>query len=157
MDESGVSLGRGATLKRVPWEKITGAALLHERLTFDQDDRQKGERIAELLGGPDVLARVKALEGRMAKVVLAYRDDQDKRAQMEVPIPLDEPAFRNEFQSRLGSRWLGEVANEHEAEKELHTAPGFFSTVFVLFVLFGIVGAIGLLAIFSLLGQRSGG
>jgi len=151
-DEAGVTLGRGTMHREVPWDRITGAVLVREKQQIGDDDREKGEKIAEVLGGPDLLARLKAMEGHMGKIVFAYRDDQDKRRQLEVPVPLDDPAFLSEFQSRLGARWLGEVADQHEAEKAIHTSAGFFKTVFILLVLLGIVAAVLLLGFFSLLG-----
>ena len=57
-----------------------------------------------------------------------------------------------EFQSRLGSRWLGETRDRQQVEKRLHTNPGVLKTVFVLVVLMGVLAAVAGIALLGFLG-----
>jgi hypothetical protein len=144
-DDSGVHLQQGLHQESVPWNRITGAVLLPPKPEADLDEKET-ELARTFLGGPDAVARLRALKNNFQQSVVAYRNERNHLTKLEVPIPMDNPQFLAELQSRLGSRWLGQVKDEHAAEKKLHTAPGVFKSIFILVVLFGIVVAfLGLL------------
>jgi hypothetical protein len=135
---------RGPLAETIPWEKISGATLLRELHHDDSEDRQDEERAAKFLG-PE-------LRGKVGQVVVAYRNEKKHLRETQVPAPLDDPAFLQEFQTRLGPRWLGESSDRRHAAKLLHTNPGFFKTVFVLVALFGILAVVAAIALFGFLG-----
>ena len=57
-----------------------------------------------------------------------------------------------EFETRLGSRWLGESTDHEQAAKRLHTNPGFFKTIFVLLALLGILAVIASVFLLGFMG-----
>jgi hypothetical protein len=65
---------------------------------------------------------------------------------------LADAAYLQEFQTRLGNRWLGETADRQQVAKKLHTNPGFFKTIFVLVALFGIIALVAAIALLGFLG-----
>jgi hypothetical protein len=91
------------------------------------------------------------LAASMQTIALGYRDAHGKH-KLEVIFPKEDPSFVQEFQSRLGKRWLGEVVDMQSAEMKLHTAPGIFKTILILVALLGIVALLAGLVFFSMLG-----
>jgi hypothetical protein len=73
-------------------------------------------------------------------------DDEQEQERMAQFLGLQE------FQNRLGSRWLGETPDRQQVDKKLHTNPGFFKTIFVLVALLGIVAAIAAVGFLGFLG-----
>ena len=151
LDESGIRSQRGPLSETIPWEKISGATLLRELHRDESEDQQDEERAARFLGS-EAAQTVHALRGKVGQIDLAYRDDRNHLRETQVPAPLDDPAFLQEFQTRLGSRWLGESSDRQQAAKRLHTNPGFFKTIFVLVALFGVLAVVAAVALFGLLG-----
>ena len=151
LDETGIRSQRGPLSETIPWEKISGATLLRELHHDQSEDQQDEERAAKFLG-PEAAQTVHKLRGKVGQIDLAYRDDRNHLRETQVPAPLDDPAFLQEFQTRLGPRWLGESSDREHAAKRLHTNPGFFKTVFVLVALFGILAVVAAIALFGLLG-----
>jgi hypothetical protein len=92
------------------------------------------------------------LRDKLREVDLAYRDGKNRLRETQVPAPLDDPAFLQEFQTRLGPRWLGESSDRQQAAKRLHTNPVFFKTILVLVALFGIIAIVAAIALLGLLG-----
>lgn len=154
LDDSGIHMSRktlaGDRARSIAWDKITGATLVRPAAA-DAAGAKDEERIAQFLG-PEAVAQFRRLEGKVGQIFLAYRDERNRLRQDEVPAPLADPAYLEEFQARLGARWLGETSDHHAAEKKLHTNPGFFKTAFVLVALAGIVAAIAAAALLGLLG-----
>ncbi|HUL17181.1 MAG TPA: hypothetical protein VLV88_14380 [Terriglobales bacterium] len=152
VDDTGVTMNGGPFQYAVAWDRITGACLMPPKHMGDLEEKQDLERASIFLGGPENIAKLQALEQTMRQVSIAYRDKNNHLRKIEVPIPITDPAFLRELQSRLGKRWLGEAADEHEAEKKLHTAPGIFKTIFIPAVLFGAVAVVLVLALIGMLG-----
>lgn len=151
LDDSGIHSQRGPLPETIPWEKISGATLLRELHHDASEDQQDEERAAKFLGA-HAAQTVHSLRGKVGQIALAYRDDKNHLRETEVPAPLDDPAFLQEFQTRLGPRWLGESSDRQQATKRLHTNPGFFKTAFVLVALFGILAVVAAIALFGFLG-----
>lgn len=134
LDDGGITFSQ-KTLARertetVRWDQVSRATLVRPGPESDDDD-QENERIAGLFGAEAVL-KYRQLHGKVGQIFLAYRDEKSRLRQMEIPAPLADPAFVGEFQTRLGSRWLGETRDRQQVEKRLHTNPGVFKTVFLL-------------------------
>ena len=156
VDAQGITLLRGPVRTSVRWEQVTGAALVHE-LPEPEDEPEeaaRSARAAAFTGGAEALARMKELRHTLRRVSVAYLDELGKRQKLDVPVPVPavDPSFLQEFQARLGKRWLGEVADQRAAEKKLRTGPSLFKQIFVLVALFAIVGLLALFGLFSVLG-----
>src|SRR5215470_7454870 len=119
LDDAGIRLWRKALTREhaetVPWDKVTAATLLPPG-SDDAAEDQKIERMAEFFG-PEALAKYRELRGKVGQIFVAYRDDKNRRQQIEVPAPMTDSAFLREFQTRLGSRWLGEIRDRRQVEK----------------------------------------
>ena len=154
LDGGGITLCRktlaGERSETVAWDKISGATLVRPDKE-NADDEQENERIAQLFGA-EAVAKYRELHGKVAQIFVAYRDEQNRVRQIEIPAPLTDPAYLQEFQSRLGSRWLGETRDRQQVEKRLHTSPGVLKTVFVLVALVGVLAAVAAIALLGLLG-----
>ena len=153
-DDSGIhfqrnTLGRDHT-EFIPWGKITGATLVRPAKE-DAAEEQKEERMAQFLG-PQAVQKFHELQGNVGQIFVAYRDEKKRLQQTEIPALLTDSAYLQEFQTRLGPRWLGETSDRRHVEKKLHTNPGFFKTIFVLVALLGIVAAIAGVALLGFLG-----
>ena len=150
LDDSGIRMERttlaGTRTESIPWEKITGATLVPPGKDDVQPDEEE-ERIARLFG-PEALAKLHELKGKVGQIFVAYRDAKNRLQQAEIPAPLSDPSFVREFQNRLGARWLGETNDREKVAKKLHTNAGFFKSIFILVTLFGIV--VAFLAVLSL-------
>jgi len=151
LDESGIRMQRGPISEAIPWDKISGATLLRTLHHDPSEDQQDEERAAKFLG-PEAAQTVHSLRDKVGQIDLAYRDGKNHLRETQVPAPLDDPAFLQEFQARLGPRWLGESSDHQQAAKRLHTNPGFFKTIFVLVALFGILAVVAAIALFGFLG-----
>lgn len=154
LDESGIVFRRktliGEHSESTPWNKITGATLVRSE-EEDGDNEQQAERMAQLFG-PEALAKYRELHGKVGRIFVAYRDERNRRQQMEIPAPLADPAFLQEFGRHLGSRWLGETPDRGQAEKRLHTNAGFFKIVFVLVALVGVIAVVAAIGLLGFLG-----
>jgi hypothetical protein len=154
LDDSGIRLERGGlvgtTTTSIPWGKITGATFVPPGKD-DAASEQKDERIAQFLG-PEAVQKFRELQGKVGQIFVAYRDGTNSLQQAEIPAPITDPAYLQEFQKRLGNRWFGETKNRDQVGRKLHTNPGFFKTVFVLVALFGIVAVIAVIGLFGFLG-----
>ena len=153
LDDSGILLDRGRFRQEVRWEQVFGAVLLkqtrkHNEPQGDQDD----ERFAKVLGGGEMLAKMKALEERFETVAFGYRDARGRKKILEFPVPREDPRYLQEISVRLGAHWLGEVVGREQAEKRLGTAPGFFKLALALIVILLLIGAVAAFGLFSLLG-----
>ena len=152
VDESGVDFQRGAFSRKLRWEQITGAALLpQDKQREMQEEEELTERAASLLGA-EHLARLRDLQDRFRMLAVAYRDERNHRQLLEMPVPVDDPAYLVEFQTRLGPRWLGETASRKDAEKKLHTAAGPLKLAAVGIILLVIVMLVMAFGLFSVLG-----
>jgi len=101
---------------------------------------------------PDAAQRIHELRAKVGEIIVAYRDSNGHASETEVPAPLTDAAFVQEFETRLGKRWLGESIDRQQAAKRLHTNPGFFASIFVLVALPGIIAAVAAVALLGLLG-----
>lgn len=147
LDDSGVHLSRGPRSETIAWDKISGATLIRSADGDDSEDKRIEQLAAQFLG-PEVLQKMESLRNKVGQIVLAYQDENNKKRETEVPAPLSDAAFLQEFKTRLAGRWLGESRDRQQAAKRLHTNPGFFKTLFVLVALIGVltvVAAVGLL------------
>jgi hypothetical protein len=151
LDDSCVRMQRGPLSETIPWEKVSGATLLRTLHHDQSEDQQDEERAAKFLG-PEAAQTVHSLRGKVGQIDLAYRDDKNHLRETQVPAPLDDLAFLQEFRTHLGPRWLGESSDRQQAAKRLHTNPGFFKTLFVLVALFGILAVVAAIALFGFLG-----
>ena len=150
-DASGVTLQRGPRLHSFPWDSMEGALLVRPKPEDLETEERDIARAAAVLGGMVDLERAKKLQRQMATVHIAHRDERNRLRHEQIPIPLSEPGFLEEFQSQLGKRWLGEAADQQAAEKKLHTAPGFLKTVLVLFAILAAVVLLGASGLYALL------
>ena len=152
LDDGGITFRRktfaGESAETAGWDQVSGATLVRPGQEADDGDN---ERIAQLFGA-EALAKYRELHGKVGQIFLAYRDGHRRLQQMEIPAPLTDPAFVEEFASRLGSRWLGETRDRQQVEKRLHTNPGVFKSVFLLVALVGVVVAVAGMALLGLLG-----
>jgi hypothetical protein len=153
LDDAGIHISRdtlGCThTESIPWDKITGATLIPPD-PAEAAETQKEERMAQLLG-PEAVAKYQELHGKVGQIYIAYRDEKNRLQQTDVPAPLADAAYMQEFQSRLGAKWLGETKERQQVDKRLHTNPGFFKTVFVLIALLGIVAVVAAIGLFGFL------
>jgi hypothetical protein len=150
LDDSGIHMKRGPLTQSIPWDKISGAALI--RSIADRDDQDKDELQAAQFLGAAAAQKVRELRDKVGEISLAYRDDHNCLREIEVPAPLTDSAFLKEFEQRLGPRWLGESKDRQQVAKRLHTNPGFFKTILVLGALFGVVAVIAAILLFASLG-----
>jgi hypothetical protein len=134
----------------IAWDKITAATLVRPTAA-DASDTQKEEQVAQFLG-PEAVATFHELQGKVGQIFVAYHDEKDRLRQTEVPAPLADASYLQEFQARLGTRWLGETKDRTQVDKKLHTNPGFFKTLFVLVALLGIVAVFAGVGLLGLLG-----
>jgi hypothetical protein len=151
LDDSGIRMQRGPLSETIPWEKVSGATLLRQLHHDDSEDQQNEEHAAKFLGAA-AAQTVHSLRGKVGQIALAYGAGKNHLRETQVPAPLDDPAFLQEFQTRLGPRWLGESSDRQQAAKRLHTNPGFFKIIFVLVALFGILAVVAAIALFGFLG-----
>jgi hypothetical protein len=153
LDDSGIHMQRGgfgpSRSTEIPWEKITGATLI--RPEREHNSNQETQHAEQFLG-EEAVHQLKELEGKVGQIVVAYHDEKNCLQQTEIPALLTDAAYLQEFQTRLGKRWLGETADRQQVAKKLHTNPSFFKTISILLVLFGIVAAVGAIALLGLLG-----
>jgi hypothetical protein len=154
LDDSGIHMSRQTLAltqsESIAWDKITGATLVRP-VAADRADMQKEEQMAQFLG-PEAAAKFHELSGTVGQIFVAYRDERNRLQQAEVPAPLADMAYLQEFQTRLGARWLGETKDRNQVDKKLHTNPGFFKTVFVLVALLGVVAIVAGIGLLGLLG-----
>ena len=153
LDDGGITF-RQKTLARertetLRWDQVSGATLVRPGPESDDGD-QENERIARLFGA-EAVVKYRELHGKVGQIFLACRDERSRLRQMEIPAPLADPAFVGEFESRLGSRWLGETRDRRQVEKRLHTHPGVFKTVFLLVALVGVLAAVAGMALLGFL------
>jgi hypothetical protein len=153
LDDAGIhmsrnSLGRFHT-ESIRWNKISGATLV--RPAADVAETQPEQRLAQVLG-PEAVARFHELQGKVGQICIAYRDERNRLRQTEVPALLTDERYMQEFQSRLGAKWLGETEDRQKVDKKLHTNPGLLKTLFVLLALFGALAVAGVIGTFGLLG-----
>jgi len=151
IDDSGVRLLRGPLSQTISWQQITGATLITSTQFDGLHEKQEERRAAQYLG-PDALKTIQALRGKVAQIAIAYRDDNNHLRQTEIPAPLTDATFIREFQTRLGSRWLGESTDHEQANKRLHTNPGFFRIIFVLLTLLGILAVVAIVFLLGFMG-----
>jgi len=154
LDDTGIHFER-ATLGRnhiesIPWGRITGATLVRPAKE-DVAGEQKEERMAQLLW-PQAVQKFRELQGNVGQIFVAYRDERKRLQQTEIPALLTDSAYLQEFQNRLGSRWLGETADRRHVDKKLRVNSGFFKTIFVLVALLGIAAAIAAIGLLGFLG-----
>ena len=154
LDDSGIHLQRNTFgrnhAESIPWDKITGATLIRPAKE-DPADEQKEERMAQFLG-PQAVQRFYELQDKVGQIFVAYRDEKNGLQQAEIPALLTDSSYLQEFQTRLGPRWLGESKSRDQVDKKLHTNPGFFRTIFVLVALLGILTAIAAAGLLGFLG-----
>lgn len=149
-DSKGIIFQRGSQEKTFLWEAVTGAVLVRPREGDFQYEEMQLAKAAKFLGGEIDLEKIKSIRSSIGTVHLAIRDARSRLVHEEIPIPLGDDSFLREFQSRLGARWLGEVADRQAAEKKLHLGPGFFKTVFYLLLFLGVLALVGVFGLYSL-------
>jgi|KBSMisStandDraft_5_1062788.scaffolds.fasta_scaffold175329_2 hypothetical protein len=154
LDDSGIHFKRAALgrnhAESIPWDKITGATLVRPAME-DAAEEQKDERMAQFMG-PQAVQKFHELQGKVGQIFVAYRDEKNRLQETEIPALLTDAAYLQEFQTRLGSRWLGETQTHDQVGKKLHTNPGFFKTIFVLVTLLGILAFIAAIGLAGFLG-----
>jgi hypothetical protein len=149
LDEAGIRLQRGTNTSSIGWGQVTAATLVRPRAEeLSAEDQQQITQFA----GESAVAAVKTLQSQVGQIFLAYRDGRNRLCEVELPAPLKDPAFLEEFQKRLGQRWLGETADREQARKKIHTAAGFFKTIFIMVALLGILATAAVVLLFGLLG-----
>jgi len=151
LDDSGVHLQRGPLSQVIAWQRISGATLITSTQFDGLHEKDEEQRAAQYLG-QDALKTIEALRGKVAQIAIAYRDQKNHLRQTEIPAPLTDQAFLREFQTRLGSRWLGESTDHEQANKRLHTNPGFFRIIFVLLTLLGILAVVAIVFLLGFMG-----
>jgi hypothetical protein len=153
LDDFGICLQRGSKVQQVRWDQVYGAALLDNVPDSRRDAHsEKNERVVAALGGPEALAKIKALQDKFRTIAFGYRDQRGRKQLLDFYFPSDDPRYLQEIVARVGSGWLGEVRDRHQAEKKLGTAPGFFKMTFILIVLFVAIALAAVFGFFSLLG-----
>jgi hypothetical protein len=154
LDDSGIHLQRDTLgrnhIESIPWGKITGATLVRPAKE-DVADERKEERMAQVLS-PQAAQKFHELQGNVGQIFVAYRDEKKRLQRTEIPALLTDSAYLQEFQTRLGPRWLGETPDRRHVDKKLHTNPGFFKMIFFLLALLGIVAAIAAVGLLGVLG-----
>jgi hypothetical protein len=151
LDDSGVHLQRGPLSQVIAWQRISGATLITSTQFDGLHEKDEEQRAAQYLG-QDALKTIEALRGKVAQIAIAYRDQKNHLRQTEIPAPLTDQAFLREFQTRLGSRWLGESTDHEQANKRLHTNPGFFRIILVLLTLLGILAVVAIVFLLGFMG-----
>ncbi|HWZ96178.1 MAG TPA: hypothetical protein VN025_00295 [Candidatus Dormibacteraeota bacterium] len=152
VDSNGISTQRGLVQKVFAWDSIQGALLVRPKIKELEEENLDIAKASKFLGGAVDMEKVREMRSQMAIIHIGYRDERKHLKHELIPIPIADDSFLQEFRAHLGNRWLGEAADQQEAEKKLRTAPGFFKTVFVLFVLLGVVALLGAFGLYSLLG-----
>jgi ABC-type multidrug transport system fused ATPase/permease subunit len=151
LDDSGIRMQRGPLSQFIAWEKISGATLITTVDRDESENKRDEERAAQFLG-VDAAQKIHELRDKVGEIIIAYRNARDHLSETEVPAPLTDATYLQEFQSRLGERWLGESTDREQAAKRLHTNPGFFTSVFALLAIFGILAIAAGIGLFGLLG-----
>lgn len=141
LDERGIRFERGGRSESIPWERVTGACFIPPHGTGDLDDEAtphgRDTRLnLEGLLGQEAAEKIQEMRASVGEVIVAYRDDRNRLRKTSLPAPFGDRAILNEFQSRLGSRWLGEFPEEPAALGKLGTGPGCFTSIFILAALF---------------------
>jgi hypothetical protein len=152
LDDSGIRMQRGPVTKSIAWENVTGATLVRQNLNDQESFTPQQEQLIAQVAGHDAVEEIRGLQGKVGQIFVAYHDEKNRLRQTEVPAPLTDPAFLQEFQSRLGKRWLGETHSREQVARKLHSNPGFFKTIFVLMALFAIIAAIAAIAMLGFVG-----
>lgn len=154
LDDVGIHMSRNGLgrvhAESIRWDKISGAILLPPD-NADVARTQSEGRLGQILG-PEAVARFHELQGKVGQIFIAYRDEKNRLQQTEVPAPLTDQAYMQEFQGRLGAKWLGETKDRQQVERKLHTNPGLFKTLFLLLALVGILAVAAAIGIFGFLG-----
>ncbi|MEJ2208387.1 MAG: hypothetical protein P8129_05045 [Anaerolineae bacterium] len=122
--------------RRLGWTEVTAAGLVH----LPDPDVPAGMPL-NLLPGLGKLVDLNRREAQELRQLVLARGPSSFRA-LRIPIPVDEPgamALVTAVQTKLGDRWIGEVAMEdHQAALGLST-PWWFYPLFGLgFVAFGL-------------------
>jgi hypothetical protein len=151
LDGSGIRVQRGPISKSIAWGKIAGATLVRPGQSDDLPSKKELQRATQFLG-QDAVDKFQQLQGKVGEIFVAYHDEKNLLQQNEVPVPLTDPAFLQEFQTHLGNRWLGETHDRQQVAKKLHNNLGFFQTIFVLVALFAIIAIIAAIALLGFLG-----
>ena len=141
LDERGIRFERGGISESIPWDRVTRACFIPPHGTGDSDDEAtlqgRDTRLnLEGLMGQEAAGKIQAMRSSVGEVIFAYRDDRNRLRKTSLPAPVRDRSILNEFQSRLGSRWLGEFPDEPSALGKLGTGPGCFTSLFILAALF---------------------
>lgn len=150
-DENGIGLERGPFRQSIPYPQITGAIRISTPEPWELPAQRIPPELLSRLGGVEGLAKIQELSKSIGTIVVAYRDDSGRKESVQVPYSLADPAIPRELQSRLGSRWLGETANQADAEKRLKLGPGIFTTVVVALALLLIVALLAAMPFYLIL------
>jgi hypothetical protein len=92
------------------------------------------------------------MQNDFQSIVFGYRNERGRKRIFDFYFPVNDPRYLQEITARIGSGWHGEVADRHQAEKKLGTAPGFFKTILFLIVLLLVVAVLGMFGFFTALG-----
>jgi len=118
------------------------------------EDQWDEQRAAQFLG-PDAAQKIHELRDKAGEIMVACRDRSHPAGETEIPAPLSDATFLQEFETGLGKRWLSESNDRPQATKLLHTNAGFFTAIFVLSALFAIVAVFAAMALFGFPGPVS--
>ena len=151
-DATGIQMSRGSITKHFTWDSIAGALLVRPEPADGDSDGRDLANAKRFLGPSFDVEKLKGLRDSMATIHIAYREKGRRVTHEEIPFPISDGGFLEEFQTRLGARWLGEAADSRAAERKLHTAPGVVKILGFLFLFLAalvIALAFGLFTLFA--------
>src|SRR5215510_6685264 len=125
-DPNGITLQRGPLRKTSSWNSISGALLVRPIAEDRQEEEEQITKAKKFLGGMIDVEKVKGMHGTMATIHIGYHYERNRLRHEQIPVPIADESFLQEFRTQLGKWWLGEAPDQHAAERKLHTAHEFF-------------------------------
>jgi hypothetical protein len=110
----------GARSQAIARDKISGATLMRTVNRDESEDNWDEQRAAQFLG-PDAAQKIHELRDKVGEIMVACRDSGNPADETEIPAPLTDATFVQEFETRLGKRWLSESNDRQQATKLLFT------------------------------------
>ena len=82
----------------------------------ESEDKWDEQRAAQFLG-PDAAQKIHELRDKVGEIIVACRDSGNPAGETEIPAPLTDATFVQEFETRLGKRWLIRIQRPAASDK----------------------------------------
>jgi hypothetical protein len=120
----------------------------------ESEDKWDEQRAAQFLG-PDAAQKIHELRDKVGEIIVACRDSGNPAGETEIPAPLTDATFVQEFETRLGKRWLIRIQRPAASDKASSHESGLLYLHFVLSALFAIAAFFAAMAVFGFPGPVS--